>query len=279
MTTVARLNESGSAHWYTRAGIPCHEVPKAKGDGMRATTLADARKMGLLPSVTSILKILDKPQLTSWKIEQSVLACLTAPRLPDESDDDFVHRVLQVESQQDQERDAAADLGTRIHDAIDKALNMLPYDKSLKVHVEPVVNEVRKLGLVVATERVVVGDGYAGRVDCITDNIVFDFKTCKEVPKQSYVEAKMQLSAYCKVLQDTTPGAVLIRAKNIYISKSSPGSIGVLEVPDWREWFECGFNPLLQVWQQLKNYRPDMSHAEQQMAVVDHMLKDIHRQP
>jgi hypothetical protein len=35
---------------------------------------------GLYPSVTSVLGIMDKPQLTSWKIEQAIMASLTLPK-------------------------------------------------------------------------------------------------------------------------------------------------------------------------------------------------------
>ena len=70
--TAARVATLESSHWYDSAtGEPRHEIPKAKGDGMRKPTIADARKLKLLPSVTSILKVIDKPALTTWKIEQA----------------------------------------------------------------------------------------------------------------------------------------------------------------------------------------------------------------
>jgi hypothetical protein len=56
----------GSSHWYSLDGKPCHTVPNKDGDGTRTTTLRDARKLQLLPSVTTIIGILDKPQLTKW---------------------------------------------------------------------------------------------------------------------------------------------------------------------------------------------------------------------
>ena len=59
-----------SQHWYDKDGNACFEVPKAKGGGMRATTLADARKMGLYPSVTTIMGVMAKPQLDDWKLQQ-----------------------------------------------------------------------------------------------------------------------------------------------------------------------------------------------------------------
>ena len=51
--------------------------------------------------------------------------------------------------------------------------------ESLAVFVEPVVALVRSFGSVVATERVVVGEGYAGTLDALTHDealtIVWDF--------------------------------------------------------------------------------------------------------
>ena len=81
---------------------------------MRKTTLADARKLGLVPSVTTILKVLAAPALESWKIEQACLALLTSPRQADERDDAFVKRILQTDRVQDQEAAAAAERGTEI---------------------------------------------------------------------------------------------------------------------------------------------------------------------
>jgi hypothetical protein len=47
---------------------------------MRPTTLRDARKLGLLPSVTNVLGVINKPELVEWKMTQAVLAALTLPR-------------------------------------------------------------------------------------------------------------------------------------------------------------------------------------------------------
>ena len=69
-------------------GVPLHTVLSAKGEP-RPTTLRDARKLGLLPSVTNILSILSKPELTSWLQEQAVMAALTLPRIAGETEDAF----------------------------------------------------------------------------------------------------------------------------------------------------------------------------------------------
>lgn len=62
-----------SEHWYTREGSPCYEQVTQKG-GLRATDLRDARKQGLVPSVTTVLGVVAKPQLEVWKVNQGIMA-------------------------------------------------------------------------------------------------------------------------------------------------------------------------------------------------------------
>ena len=116
-----------SSHWYTRDGKPCHQVPYAGKRGeageMRNTTLGDARKLGLLPSVTSILSIVEKKGLTRWKMEQVILAALTLPRLEDEGVDSFAHRVIEDAMA---ESCKAMDFGSRLHDAIEAIVSKRP---------------------------------------------------------------------------------------------------------------------------------------------------------
>jgi hypothetical protein len=245
-----------SCHWYYPDGKRCFEVPYADpSKGMRPTTLRDARKLGLVPSVTTILRALDKPALNNWRIEQAVLSVLTAPRLAGEATDAFVKRVLQVDREQDAESVKAMELGSDIHAAIESALSDEPYSGSLRAFVEPVVALVRSFGSVVATERVVVGDGYAGTTDALTYGgpqvIVWDFKTAKTLPTSSWPEARLQLSAYAQTIGNT--GSSHIRTANIYISTTEPGKIAMFEHSDWLNTYLSGFKPLLQVWRWLNN--------------------------
>src|SRR6185503_9066761 len=78
MTTAARVQSAEAAHFYTKTGEPMHFIERSDGQGTRPTTLRDAKKLGLLPSPTSILKVLRAPQLEAWKMEQAALAVLTA---------------------------------------------------------------------------------------------------------------------------------------------------------------------------------------------------------
>ena len=76
-TIIARSAES--VHWYQHNGAPQYTV-KAKDGSDRPTTLRDARKLNLVPSVTTILKIAAKPGLEAWKLNQMLLAALTLPK-------------------------------------------------------------------------------------------------------------------------------------------------------------------------------------------------------
>src|SRR5690606_5784647 len=123
-----------SEHWYDRQGKPCYEQPTQKG-GLRATNLRDARKLGLVPSVTTVLSVIDKPALGTWKVKQGILAALTLPRQPDESEDAWLARILTDSGEQAK---AAAEEGTRIHDQCERALKGLSVIEDYRPHVEGV---------------------------------------------------------------------------------------------------------------------------------------------
>src|SRR5262252_4924511 len=106
-----KLFSPESAHWYRRDGEPLHSVLSSKGE-LRPTTLRDARKLGLLPSVTNVLGVIHKPELVEWKVTQAVLAALTLPRGQGEELGVFAKRV--VEDAQSQVR-GAAEFGKAFH--------------------------------------------------------------------------------------------------------------------------------------------------------------------
>jgi hypothetical protein len=101
-----------------------HTVQSAKGEP-RATTLRDARKLGLLPSVTNILGVIAKPELTAWLQEQAVLAALTLPRIAGEGEAEFAQRVV-VDAQS--EREKAASFGTALHEGAARVAQTLEVD-------------------------------------------------------------------------------------------------------------------------------------------------------
>lgn len=261
MTTAARPTSEASCHWYDKMGNPVYEVPRAKGEGMRPTTLADARKLNLLPSVTTILSILRKPQLESWLVEQAVLAALTTPRNEGEPLDAFVQRVLHEERVQDQESDIAKKRGTEIHDCIEQYFKST-WNEHTEVWpwVAPVAQFLESIGDLAAVEAIVVSrDGYAGRTDLIQDlgdrYQIWDFKTTKRLPKtnKAYDEHVLQCAAYANGWKHDKP----ITTGNIYISTIVQGDFAVCEHEhDWSKTYTDGFQPLLNHWRWANNYHP-----------------------
>src|SRR4029077_3837007 len=83
---------------------------------MRPTTLADARKLDLVPSVTHVLQCASKPGLEAWKATQLLQAALTLPKKEDESLDDYAKRVIEDSREQGRK---AAERGTELHAAIE----------------------------------------------------------------------------------------------------------------------------------------------------------------
>ncbi len=89
------------SHWYTNLGENRYD------SGLR-----EARENNYLPSVTTIDKVIGNPGLEIWKSQQVLLSSLTMTRGEDESDKDFVFRVMTDSRQQARK---AAQLGNVIH--------------------------------------------------------------------------------------------------------------------------------------------------------------------
>src|SRR5262249_39798438 len=160
------IEREPASHWYLADGTPFYEVDKKDGSGKRTATLADARKVGALPSVTNVLGVMAKPGLDAWKIEQGIMAALTLPRGPGEGLDIFARRVV-VDMGAQVER--AADFGTAIHSACERyartrelpSVELFPFFEAWRSWFDNNVEEVIEL------ERVYVHreHGYAGRMD------------------------------------------------------------------------------------------------------------------
>lgn len=258
MTNV-NVRRIESSHWYYPSGEPCYELSKKSGNGTKQPTLADARELGLIPGVTTILKILHKPALQDWLIAQAVKAVMDTPRLEGESNDAFVERVLVKDRVQDKEAATAADLGTEIHAAIEDAIQGKRYPKKLAPYVVPVMDRLAQMGQVVKSEFIVVGNGYAGRADALLDNgsilCLPDFKTTRTMPKkQSWTEHRLQTAFYAATLGNVADRHII--TGNIYISTVNPGEVTVCLQEEWQVTYEKGCKPLLDLWQYVNNYKP-----------------------
>lgn len=246
-------------HYYDSTGQPRHFVEKKDGSGTRPSTIADARKNGWLPSVTTITKTLAAPALTRWLVDNAVNAALTTPRLEGEDLDTFKTRILSVDAEEQAKQ--ARDRGTLIHDALELYLGGQPdrVAPDLLPWLEPAAKYVLGLGKVIATELVLVGNGYAGKTDAIVEcgsyELILDWKTTGTMPKkESWPEHQIQLAAYAAARQGISERVT--RTANVYISTKEQGTFVFLENTSWYATYQDAFDPLFRVWQWMNDYSP-----------------------
>jgi len=258
-TIIARSAES--VHWYrAEDGAPQYTV-KAKDGSDRPTTLRDARKMNLVPSVTTVLKVAAKPGLEVWKNEQMLLAALTLPRSPDESEKDFIARIVADSKETGKQ---AAERGTRVHESIEAWYEGLRADIEHREIAEAFEKKVFEHFATHPFEKweteTAFSDnmGFGGKVDLYCKpsetapvGIVLDAKS-KEFTEDDKIEAYdehlMQLAAYRHGL-----GVPHARCANVFASVTVPGLIKIVEwsEEDLTRGWEM-FQALLRYWQ-LKN--------------------------
>ena len=211
-----------SNHWYDKEGNPAYTIIGVNGKE-RATTLRDAKKHGYVPSVTTILGLLHKPGLETWKLQNMLLAALTLPREDGESETDWIERVMQDSKATGKE---AMDRGSRMHDVLEqfyksKTTQIWPsycieIDRALETHFGT-QNWIPEKSFIHSM-------GFGGKVDLHAPGIVVDFKS-KEGSLDSvkaYDEQIMQLAAYRNGLN--MPNA---RCVNVYFTES--GDVKLIE--------------------------------------------------
>jgi hypothetical protein len=254
--------KSQGSHWYSLEGEACHQIAKAKGDGMRNVTVTDARKLGLFPSVTNILGVIAKPGLDKWKLQQVAKAAFNRPPDGKESAEYFTDRI--IESAFDQVVDAA-DFGSRIHDALEKIFDGEPVEEELQPYVQPTLDWKREKGLTFTHREITLvnaGEGYAGRCDVIAQGkkgqlVILDYKTrkTKEGEKVATYDGQgMQLAAYA-VAHWGEAMLDKVTAANVFISTTEPGRMEVCKHDDLvSEWH--AFKAACLLWRKMKGFDP-----------------------
>lgn len=261
-----------ASHWYFPSGVPLHEVPRADGKGQRPTSLRDARKLGLFPSVTNVLSILAKPGLDAWKQEQAILAALTLPRNEEETLDDFAKRVL-VDMTSEVGR--AADLGSAVHAAIEGYAQgrWLPEDKGVARLFEPARQWFDKEVIAVHSVEIATAHlewGYAGRVDLVATlrstgrPTVVDFKTQKTRRDKDgnfkpilHDTWPLQLEAYRMALASRDKGLADAAIASVVIGSTDPVPVVVKVWDDAdKDGYFRAFLAARDLWVWQKNYCP-----------------------
>ncbi len=201
------------SHWYRRSdGAAVYEVPMTSKAGMRRTNLKDARKLDLVPSVTSILKVMAAPGLEIWKAQQLLQAALTLPKKQGESLDAYAERIVEDSKAQGI---AASSRGKQLHTAIEDYIHQKCCDmySPWKQHLQKLATTLQQHGIDIHAGQPehsfasqIGGLWYGGKIDYHTqtfpgpgNRVLLDFKS-KDliVPKKQlvYEEHAMQIAAY-----------------------------------------------------------------------------------
>jgi len=200
---IIKERQSESGHWYSREGQPAYTVIGKNGKP-RNTTLRDARALNLCPSVTTIIGVAAKPGLDTWKQQQVLLAALTLPKEPGESEQSWLERVM-LDSKTTGR--IAAERGTAIHATIQAFFEgaIVPEAMPICRPVEEAIKEHFGDQLWLPELSFAHKSGFGGKSDLIAkarddfQGIVIDVKT-KETDDISnadvYPEHGMQLAAY-----------------------------------------------------------------------------------
>lgn len=185
-----------AAHWYSsQTGAPCHEI-EGKNGVKRAPRIDEAIRLGLVPSVTNILRTLAKPSLEAWKQNQLIYSALTHPNPQNLPAHDFAEIIAKEAAQEAKD---AATKGAQIHSAIGDYFNeiqnpLLPenFPAFAKAHA---MNKIY-------IEKSFANEMFGGQIDYIGTFdgklSLIDFKTTKDKPDgvTYYPEWHLQLAAY-----------------------------------------------------------------------------------
>lgn len=158
----------------------------------------------LVPSVTNVLSVLDKPALPRWaSLETAKTAAKLKASLPDMDDDEIISTLKGAPWQK---ADRAADRGTTIHEWLEKAMlgesvpelsgEALDYEQAAHGWLDAFQPEPIRL------ECTMFAPSYAGTADGVVrirdENWLIDFKTSKGL----YESAALQLAAlyHCPIV-------------------------------------------------------------------------------
>jgi hypothetical protein len=246
--------KSESGHWYTQEGEPMYTIVGANGKE-RNTTLRDARKENLVPSVTTILSMIAKPQLENWKINQALNSALTLEKDSLETIEEFAYRCKQDSKRIGQE---AAKKGTKIHAMIERGFLGEEKTETYCV-IQNYLDEMFPDEEWIAEASFCADLGYGGKIDLYSKSGIFvDFKTKdnlegKDPSKLVYDEHGMQLSAYAQGC-----GFDDVERVSIFVDREDTELIAchIWDKESQTKHREM-FNSILNYWKLVKNYAPE----------------------
>jgi hypothetical protein len=137
--------------------------------------LREARKMHeageiAMPSATGYIKCLNKPHLNDWMMEEVAKACwnmIDSTGIEDEAA--WLDQAITTASNVSK---PSMDLGTAIHNAVEKCIKGEDYDAAYQVYVDAVMKELEKAGMAGCVAEECTGSlkyGIGGKIDMSHD--------------------------------------------------------------------------------------------------------------
>jgi hypothetical protein len=254
---IIKDKEEKSGHFYTKDGSPAYTVIGSSTGKERATNVSDARKLGLLPSVTTIIGVANKGEgLQRWMQEQAILAALTLPRLEGEEEGVWLSRVMKDSKATGKE---AAERGTAIHNIIQSYFEQvyMPEKPAYLDAINSALNNAFGNQLWVSEKSFGHVLGFGGKCDLMAkpvngkgNGFIVDFKTkTTDLDKiDVWFEHELQLAAYREGLN--LPNA---RCAIVFVNgTTNQVKLIELEEPQLQKGWDC-FQHLLRFYQVKNN--------------------------
>jgi len=270
------------AHFYDRYGNPKYTLPTLDGKKVRDTNVKDARKLGLVPSVTDILKVSAKDALNEWIIGQILTAVLNSNYNVPKNGNSIQIKQWKSMIRQEAARfgKEAAEKGNIIHDNLENAFLGLSANMPVSQDeiTKPVIDFITdKFGTGFIAEASFANSlGFGGKIDLHHPKrkIIIDFKTKQDKSFEKdlgYDDHVMQLAAYAYGLNFNKAHNELEtlfqdgQYYNLFISNETPGKFKLIawSLEEINRGWDM-FYHLLCYWQLCKNYNSSfiMPHKE-----------------
>ena len=247
---LAAPKEGG--HWYTQGGRLVETVTGVRGAQVRPD-IRHARKHQFAPGVTTIIKVADKPQLTVYRERQVLLAAATEPRIPGETDADWVDRVM-VSAREHAKN--AAEEGTAIHGRVERGLadpdSGDPWVQAVRMALSGWAGDLDWACVTPCVHE----NGFATKSDlnCRRGNgLVVDIKT-----KDGSLDALQLWDEHYQQLAATREALDLPYADCaiVFVSRTEPAARLAIADFDGLEHGWSTFKACLHLWQTKNRYRP-----------------------
>lgn len=255
---------SKSLHFYDADGNSVHTQPTESSTAKyptRPTTVKDALKHGLYPSVTSKIGIIDNYLLNEWKQKSVIKTASLNPQRDGEPDEAYFERVTEAAFEQVSD---AADLGTAIHEALQLYFTGMVYDPKYTPYVELVDKWVKENKVTFEAHELRLVNkayGYAGTTDaafrCPKGYGIIDFKSTKTKPKKkitNYDSHLLQIAAYHQAHFQGFESLAI--GCNLYISTTEVGRVEAVWYNDEDLRAAWGaFKHASELWDYIKGYK------------------------